>query len=237
VKWVAGLLIVVAAASGACVAAFASQSPRALQASILDTARAQKSVHYVYTSSNFTSPRLHQTFVGDAGATSGSELLGGVNAAYHLYVELVDRTVYVKGDVNALLNLLQRGGLDRRQARKYAGQWISVPEGDKAHAPNAGGLTLHSLVRGLTSHGNLSIHSGTLHGKPVVDVHGVQENFKQRWIFNLYAPANGKKLPLESDTRIPHDKTLDRIVLSKWDERLNLTAPTKSVPISTVRKS
>ncbi len=124
------------------------------------------------------------------------------------------------------MNLLQRGGLDRPQARKYAGRWISIPEGDKAYAPDAAGVTMRPLVRSLAPQGNLSIRSGTLHGKPVVDVHGATGKGKQRWIFDLHAPANGKKLPLES---------LDRFVLSKWDERLNLTAAAKSVPISTVR--
>jgi hypothetical protein len=240
VKRVGGLLIVVGVACGACVAAFASQSPRALQASILDTARAQKSVHYVYTSSDHTYPFARQAFVGDAGATSGFELVtykDSLSAPSHLYTEVVDRTVYAKGDVSGLLNLLLRGGLDRPQARKYAGQWISIPEGDKAYAPNVAALTMRPLVRGLASHGNLSTRSSTLHGKPVVDVHAVTGKGKQRWTFDLYAPANGKKLPLESDLRIANTKSLDRIVLSKWDERLRLTAPAKSVPISTVRAS
>ena len=194
-------------------------------------------MHYAYTSSSRTFPVIHETFIGDAGATSGSELVGGVNAHYHLHTKLVARTVYVKGDADALLNLLLHGGLDRRQARKYAGQWISIPEGDKAYASNAGGLTMRQLVHSLAPFGNLSIRSSTLHGEPVVDVHGSEGKGKQRWIYDLYAPANGRKLPLESDLRIPSDKSLDRIVLSKWDEGLHLSAPAKSVPISTVRKS
>jgi hypothetical protein len=222
------------AISGAVIAvAYASQSPRALRATILQAARAQQSVHWVEKSRY---PDSVFTFVSDVGGTQGSQEITmkmGTDTG-QLTVELVDKTAYIEGDVNGLVDI---AGLTQSQAEAYANQWISIPKGDEAYAGAAGALTLSSLVRTLSRNGHLSIVSAKRHGRAVVGVRSVLGKGKKKDVIVLYAPARGKKLPLEQDESAPGYGYSGRTVLSNWNEAVSVTAPATSTPIATVRNS
>lgn len=224
-----------AGALAATAVAYPAQSPKAMRAAILGAANAQKSVHWIMTWNDGYS---RQRFVGVAGVRSGWQRVtyrDNFPTVGHLYIEVLNQTVYVRGDANGLSNLLERGHLSRTRAQAYAGRWISIPKGDQAYRPNRNGILLHSFVGGLAPHGTLSTVTTKFEGKRVVDLRGVSGPRKDRWIFDLYVPANGDKLPVGAKARIPGAGTVTHTALSKWNERLNLTPPASSTPISTVR--
>ena len=145
-------MLFMAVVAGTAVAAFAAVSPRALRASIIDAAKAQQSVHYV---AKEISGNSVTTLTGDVEATDGvqhvSIKLGKKTA--HFTIVVIDQTAYVQGD-----NLgLQLGlGLTKAQASTYAGQWISIPKGDKLYAGTAAFVTLGSVIQLITPHGHLA---------------------------------------------------------------------------------
>jgi hypothetical protein len=232
-KRIVAVVAVFAISGGAIAVAYASQSPRALRTAILHAARAQQSVHWVQKSRY---PHSVVTIVSDVAATEGSQqvtMKAGKTAA-RLKVELVDQTAYVKGNVDGLV-LLQ--GLTQSQAQAYVNQWISIPKGDEAYAGAVYGLTLPSIVGSLSPHGHLSIVSAKRHGKAVVGVRGILGKGKKKEDDVLYAPARGKKLPLEQDQSDAGYGFSARTVLSNWNEAVSVTAPASSTPIATVRGS
>ena len=157
------------------------------------------------------------------------ELSDGTSTAI-LTIRLIHRTEFVQGNAAGLYALQ---GLTRMGAGTYAERWISVPKGDSDYGAAAVGLTLSSVVASITPHGRLATVSGKLHGASVVGVRGASTKGKKTSVSVLYAPAHGKRLPLE--VRTPAHKGSNPTVLSKWNESVNVTAPAKSVPIATVR--
>jgi hypothetical protein len=231
-----GLLILVSViAAGAVGVAYASQSrsPKAVRSSMLSAARAKHSVRWKQTARY---PGDVFTMVTDAGATEGKQTLRlrtGKQLA-HLTIKLVDNTVYVEGDEPGL-EMIQ--GLTPSQAQAYAGQWIAIPKGDKDYAQSASALTLSSLVRDFAPRGILHGVKGKRHGVRMIGVKGTHGRGKKRETDVLYARARGKKLPLEQLASVPGRHFSARIFLSRWNEKVAVTAPTAPVPIATVRQS
>src|SRR5215470_4901373 len=108
-----------AAACATCVAAFASQSPKALRAAILDAARSRHSVHYVLTSVGPAQTRM----VADVGADRGVQRIAFTKAGKtgQVTVIVVNRTAYVRGDAFTLHNYME---FTKQQSTRYAGRWI-----------------------------------------------------------------------------------------------------------------
>ncbi|HEY2353659.1 MAG TPA: hypothetical protein VGH79_02005 [Gaiellaceae bacterium] len=231
---IAILALVTAALVVSAAAALAAQSPKALRAKIVAAGLAQHSVHWVMKVKN-RPPGPFFTFISDAGTDQGSQRLTlkvGSNSA-HLTVELVDQTVYVKGDEAGLIDLQ---GLTGSQAHAYAGKWISIPKGDKDYADAADGLTISTLMHDSEPHGLLAIVRGKTNGKHFVGVSGTTGTGKRRLVTVLYAPAHGKKRPLKTVSTAPSDKKFSNsTVFSKWNETVAVTAPESSTPIATVR--
>ncbi|HEY2353657.1 MAG TPA: hypothetical protein VGH79_01995 [Gaiellaceae bacterium] len=228
------LALVSAVAVAVAAVAVAAQSPRALKASILAAGRAQQSVHWVMKAKN---PGSLFTFVTDAGSDQGSQTLtlkDGTSSA-HLTVELVDETAYVEGDEAGLVFFQ---GLTDSEAQMYAGQWISIPKDDTDYASTAAGLTLSSSLHTFWPSAHLALVSRKLNGKPVVGVSGTNGKGQNKVNAVVYAPAHGKKLPLELRLTSPSNKHFSNtFVFSNWNETVTVTAPDSSTPISTVRGS
>src|SRR5438046_1601887 len=100
------LALVLAAAVVTAAAALAAASPRAVRASIVAAALAQKSVHW----HQVVDGEEMSTIDADVNADSGRErntfqALDG-NPPGTVRIRLVDQTVYVQGDANGLVGML-----------------------------------------------------------------------------------------------------------------------------------
>lgn len=226
-----GVLLLVASALVVGVAAArAAQSPRALRGSILAAARAQHSTHYATTQ---VVGNAVVTITGDVEAADGIQRVGlklGKETA-HLTILVSDQTLYLQGDKLGL-QLLQ--GLTKAQAATYAGQWISIPKGDKDYSSTADGVTLGSVLQDITPRGRLAASTRKLHGKRVLAVAGITGKGKKKELKVLEARPQGK-LPLEEDEVMPGKQYIARTVLKRWNEAVQVQVPSSSVPISTVR--
>jgi hypothetical protein len=232
-KRVALLLAFVPAAGGVAAVAYATLSPKALRASIVDAAKAQQSVHYVQK--NILGNAL-LTLTGDVATDHGIQhvkLVAGKQTG-RITIYVVDQTAYVQGNAFGL-HALQ--GLTKTQAAKYAGQWISIPKGDKLYAGTAAAVTLGSFVQSIAPRGRLKTFSAKAHGVRVVGVRGIFGKGKRRTLTAIDARAKGKKLPLEAEDFTPGEESIGHTAISKWNESVQVQAPSSSTPISTVRQS
>lgn len=226
------IALAIALGSGAAAAAYAAQSPKAVRASILEAATAQHSVHYV-TREVVGNALL--TLTGDVESADGIQDVGikvGKQTA-HLTIRVLDQTAYLQGDALGL----QIQGLTKTQASKYAGQWISIPEGDKLYIGTAEDVTLGSALRVITPRGRLTATSRRYHGIRVVAVRGISGTGTKKELQVLAARAKGERLPLEEDEIAPGRSYIAHTVLSSWNEPVTVQAPGSSVPIATVRGS
>jgi hypothetical protein len=226
-----GFLVLLAAAATAVGVAQAAQSPKALRATILAAARAQHSVHY-RTDQIIGNARL--TLIADVEATDGTQQVSlkvGKKTA-HLTIVVSDQTAYVQGDVRGL-EALQ--GLTKAQASAYAGQWISIPKGDKDYGETAADVTLGSLIQLSTPRGHLAVRSRKFHGQRVVAVIGITGKGKKKELRALVARPRGNRLPLEEDEIAPGQEYIAHTAFGRWNESVQVQVPASSVPISTVR--
>jgi hypothetical protein len=225
-------MLLVAAAAVAAAAAFAAQSPRAVRASIIDAAKAQQSVHYVTKQVNGPA---NVTLIGDVAVADGVQHVTvkvGKKTA-HFTIEVIDQTVYAQGDD---LGLQVGVGLTKAQASTYAGQWISIPKGDKLYANAAAFVTLDSVIQLITPHGRLAAATAKRHGTRLIAVRGITgKGKKKKAVRILVAPAHGKRLPIEEDEITPGQDYISHTALSKWNEPVQVQAPASSTPIATVR--
>ncbi len=227
------LALVMAVLVATAAVALAAQSPKALSASIVAAARAERSVHWSATE-----------VIGAVAVTTGTDAArtGGVQHVTlavgkqrgHIRIIVTGGVAYVRGDALGLqLNL----GLTAAQAKKYAGGWISVPKHDPSYAPTADGDTMASVVHDLAPQGRLSLVSVKLHGVRLVGVQGISGTGKKKVAEVVFTHAHGQRLPLEEDTLAPAKHFIGHMAFSKWNETVKVTAPASSTPIATVRGS
>jgi hypothetical protein len=231
VRRAALFLVVCGVAGGAAAVAYATQSPKALRASILAAAKAQSSVHYT-THEVVGNTALALT--ADVAAADGRQHVSfkAGKTTGHITILVLDQTAYVQGDMNGLGVVL---GLTRAQATTYAGQWISIPKGDKDYGKTAAAVTLGSFLQSITPHGRLSSFKARSHGTRVIGVRARSGKGKKKEVQVLAARAHGKRLPLEEDELSSGQEYISHTALSKWNEQVQVQAPANAVPISTVR--
>lgn len=223
------LFVAAAAITGA--AAYAAQSPKALRASILHAAMAQHSVHYA---TREVAGNALLKITADVAAADGRQHVSfkAGKQTGQITILVLDNTAYVTGDTNGL-ELLQ--GLTTSEASKYAGQWISIPKGDKSYSRTAAAVTLGSFLQESTPHGHLSGFKAKLHGTRVIGVRGISGSGNKKRLQVLTARARGKPLPLEEDEFAPGREYISHTAMTKWSESVQIQAPASSTPIATVR--
>jgi hypothetical protein len=230
----AGLFVcVVTAAAVAAGVALAAQSPRAVRASIIAAARAKNSVHYKTSQIN---GNASLTLTGDVAADEGTQQIKlkiGKKTG-QLAVVVSNQVAYEEGDA---LGLGAIAGLTKTQATTYAGQWISIPKGDKDYAAAAADVTLGSVIQGMTPHGRLAVVFRKLHGMRVIAVVAVSGKGKKKELQVLAARRGKNRLPVEEDETAPGLEYIAQTLFSHWNESVQAQAPSSSVPISTVRGS
>jgi hypothetical protein len=225
------LMLLVATAAVTAAAAYAAQSPKALRASILRVAKAQHSVHYA---THEVAGNAVLTINADVAAADGRQhvtfKVGKKTGRFTILV--LGNTAHVNGDINGLELLL---GLTASQASTYAGQWISIPKGDKSYNRTAAAVTLGSFLQEITPHGRLAVVKAKVHGTRVIGVRGTSGTGKKKRAQVLVARAHGKPLPLEEDELAPAKEYISHTAMTKWNESVQVQAPSSSTPISTVR--
>jgi hypothetical protein len=224
----------VCAAATAAVAAgvaWAAQSPRAVRASIVAAAKAQQSVHYKTAQLN---GGASLTLTGDVAADQGTQQIRlkiGKKTG-HLAIVVSNQVAYEQGDVVGLEAI---AGLTKTQASTYAGQWISIPKGDKDYGGAAADVTLGSVIQFMTPHGRLAVVARRLHGTWVIAVVGLSGKGKKKELQVLAARRGKNRLPVEEDETAPGLEYIAHTVFSRWNESVQVQVPSSSVPIATVR--
>lgn len=222
-------VIVLAAATATCAlpaAASASLSPRALVASSIAAARAQRSVHYV---SSASLGDLHLSQIGDVGRTRGMQRITYRKGAQtgHVTVLVVAGTAFVRGDAFTLRGYM---GFKPASAAKYAGRWIRVPHADRAYASYAADVTLLSTVEELRISPPFMKVPDTTIGRS--SVHGVEGKLN-RQVATLYMQARGLPLPVAES--FSQGAARGGVVLGKWNEPVHVAVPRAAVPIAQTR--
>jgi hypothetical protein len=230
VKSIAVLLFAVAGAACTAALAFAAQSPKQLQTAILSAALAQQSVHYVQVGSGKSSGRMVCDVANDRGIQRIAITKGGKNG--HVTVRVVNHTAYIRGDAVAMHRYM---GFSVSEASRYHDRWISIPRGYPTYRTVAAAVTLPSFVHQLRIPGSsLTSVSGTLAGRKVVGVRRTGKFEGLEAVETLYARAHGTRLPVEL-LKVAHKKGYrDTVVMTHWNEKVLVTAPAHSVPITTV---
>lgn len=230
------LALAVCASLSACgsSAPSASSVPRAVSkvsASILAAALAQKSVHGIafYGGDFAESGRV----TSDVTANSGTQRFA-INGVGTANFRLVNDIVYVEGNPGALEHTLN---LSKRHARAYAGQWISIPKGDRLYTRTADGLTLASLVRGAMPplrdpSWMLKVVRRTAHGRRLVVLQDDRMGFVD---FTFSARSGGERLPVSYSWNAGPGQSGSYGHFSNWNEPVHVHAPARSIPIATVR--
>ena len=121
-------------------------------------------------------------------------------------------------------------GFTRKQATKYAGRWISVPSSHPAYATASDEVTFPSFLArlfapqtklALVKAGKLVGVRGTVRGQA-----GVASS-------TIYAPAQGKALPVKQVAKSSGALGNGTVTMSNWNEAVHVSEPT-AVSISTV---
>ncbi len=218
-------------------------TPQGVQDSITAAALTQKSVHATESFAADLYGTDHRTF--DVGRNSGSELLDYYG--HKMRFLLVDHTVYIRGDTWTLGGTMYSPGIDltEAQVKRYAGTWISIPQGDKDYAGWAGGLTLSGVVGGggpisaldpWSPTGRLTLSKRRSHGKRLVALRQTSGSQGLPPIDELRARATGIPLPVSYSDYMAM-MVFDDGTYSRWNEPVHVTAPAHSIPIATVRRS
>lgn len=227
------LLFVAAAAVATAAIALAAASPKAVRSSIVAAALSQHSLHW--TEHDAVGGALVEA-VADVTSHAGTQQVAIAAAGKTGTVQIVfiNHTDYVKGDA---FGLQTNVGLTAAQAKQYADRWISITKGDKAYAPVASGLTIASIVHGMTPRGTLKSFKRNVHGTRLVVVEATSGTGKNRKLESVAAPARGRPLPIEAASITPSTNALTHLDFSRWNESVTIKAPPHPVPIATVRAS
>jgi hypothetical protein len=218
---------VVVAASSFAAFALAAQSPRSLLASMLRSARARHSVHYVTRAGLGADSKV--VIVGDVAADRGvqrvTEKFG--KRSNTLKVIVVGATAYVRGGKRGLENQV---GLTSARASRYAGRWISIPKGTELYGLVVDGATLPAFLRSIVpaSHSRFKERSTTIRGTKVIEIRALSKNGE----LDLAAPLRGG--PPVEETQVAGGGA-GSTTMSRWNEAVQVQAPPHAVPIATVR--
>jgi hypothetical protein len=205
----------------------AAGSPKQTLASVLATARAQQSVHYVAASSSGT---VRTRLVCDVGLTEGTQQItftkGKTTGKVTVLVSA--GTAYVRGDSFTLTNYL---GFKQAGAAKFGGQWVQIPHGDRSYASIAEAVTLSSTIDELRLSGPLSVlPKATVAGQKVVGIKG-KTIATPPAVSIVYVTAQGKPLPVGQIETIGGG--LAEMLFSHWNEQVHVAVPANPVAIAT----
>jgi hypothetical protein len=197
-----------------------------------DAAKEAGSAHYVLSAVEGSSS---QTISGDASQTEGQQSV--TQGTQHIQVIYVGGVAYVQGNEAGLSSAL---GFSSTVATNYANKWIAVHSTDSLFKSIVAAVTLAGTLAQLNPTGTLSVTApSTLAGRQVVGVKGGLPGTPQKGVTGrttLFVATSDPTVPLEfsgtADQGTQH--VTDKGTFSNWGKPLQLTAPTPSVPFSSV---
>ncbi len=197
-----------------------------------DAAKKAGTARYVLSATEGTSS---QTISGDASETEGQQSV--TQGAQHIQVVYVGGVAYVQGNAAGLTSAL---GFSATVAANYANKWIAVHSTDSLFKSIVAAVTLTGTLAQLKPTGTLSVTSPTtVAGRQVVGVKGGLPGAPQQGVTGsttLYVATNNPTVPLEfSGTATQGTQHVtDKGTFGNWGKPLDLTAPTPSVPFSSI---
>jgi hypothetical protein len=189
------------------------------------------SFHYVST---FTSQGQTQTTVGDAGVSSGKQVITIGSDSFSVLV--IGTACYFQGDARQMVDQL---GLPLSIATPHAGQWISLAPGDLPYQSVYAAVTTHSaLDDNIAFAPHQESGTSTRAGYRVLGITGpMTSQFvdgalqRAKGTASLYITASRPHLPVQYTEDGKIDKVASKLVMtfSRWGEAVSVTAPRAAV--------
>jgi hypothetical protein len=208
------------------------KSPGSVLSTALSAAAKFQAVHYVLQT---TSNGQTQTVTGDAATSNGAQSV--VLGTDQTVVVVVGATAYLRGNAGGLQDII---GFSSTQASQEGGKWISFQKGDAPYQTVVQGVTLNSLLSELKPVPPLIESSpGTVSGVQVVGVRGGLQSSPRQGEATFWVATAAPNVLVSIDARatsVSTGKTVTQVgVFSKWGARFRVTAPSGSVPFSSLQ--
>lgn len=198
------------------------------------TAAATKAgtAHYVLTAVEGSSS---QTISGDASQTEGQQTV--LQGSQHIKVIYTGGVAYVQGNAAGLTSAM---GITSTIATNYANKWIAVHSTDSLFKSIVSAVTLAGTLAQLNPTGTLTLTAPTtVAGRQTVGVKGGLPGTPQQGVTGnttLFVASSDPTLPLEFSGTANEgtQHVTDKGTFSDWGKALTLSAPTGSVPFSSI---
>jgi hypothetical protein len=211
-------------------AADAATSAKAQYQAALKAAASQN-VHFV---SKATEQGIALEVIGDAGKTSGSQVLEvkSGTTTEELSVIRIGSTGYLRGNDAALEKVL---GLTAAQSSSYTNKWLSFPTSNTSLAELVSGLRNSDVASELQMTGPYTLGATkTIAGKSTRAINGSAATSSGTKVpIVLYVATSGPPLPVEevTDPKAKSASIEGVVTFSKWGENTHPKAPSKSVSL------
>ena len=201
----------------------------------LARAAAANSFHY---SSRYTSQGTTGVTVGDAGPTSGRQVITLGPDTFSVIV--VGTACYFQGDA---VQLQEQLGLSSAAATAHANQWISLAPGDAPYASVYVAVTSASALKtNIAFKPHLELGESTVSGHPVEGVSGPMTSItvagqlqKAKGTAAMYVDtANHLPVRYTQHGSINGQASTLQIDFSNWGEAVNVTAPSGAVTFASI---
>ena len=207
-----------------------------LERSALRSTMLGGSFHYV---SRFTSRGSTQTIVGDAGLSSGKQVITiGPDTSTVL---VIGTACYFQGNARQLVDQL---GLPAGVAATYAGQWISLAPGDAPYQSVYVAVTTNSAItNNITFAPHQESGASKRSGYRVIGITGPITNDTAsgqtqpaKGTASLYVTSSSPHLPVEYTENGRVGKVASKLDLtfSSWGEPIALSTPPGAAPYSSL---
>jgi hypothetical protein len=190
------------------------------------------STHYVLSAVEGTSS---QTISGDASQTEGQQTVA--QGSQHIQVIYVGGVAYVQGNAAGLTSAM---GFAAAVATNFANKWIAVHSTDSLFKSIVSAVTLAGTLAQLNPTGTLSVTGATtVAGRQAIGVKGGLPGTPQSGVTGtttLYVASSDPTVPLKFSGTASEgsEHVTDKGTFTDWGKALKLTAPTGSVPFSSV---
>ena len=214
--------------------AASSPAARELLQSALAAARRMNAFHYVATSSLSGTQGFTQKTIGDAGPTSGRQIITVAKQKFTVLV--VGKACYLKGNAAALMANL---GLDATQAAAQSEKWISLASTDAPYASVYAAVTAPSaLTDNITVKPQSQLPAGRVDGRRVQTVTGAiapltigGQTQTLKGTASLAVRASTPHLPVRYTERGNQKRQTSQstVTFNRWGEAVHITAPSDAV--------
>ena len=217
------------------IPAISPAAQRLLRASLASTLNGG-SFHYV---SRFTSQGSAQTTVGDAGRSSGKQLITIGPDTFTVLV--IGTACYFRGNTRQMVEQL---GLPTAVASAHTGQWISLAPGDGPYQSVYVAVTTRSaLDANIAFEPHRQLAPSRRAGYRVLGIRGPMANVtvngqtqRAKGTASLYVTASRPHLPVQYTEQGKIDNQASNLVMtfSKWGEAVDVIAPTGAITYSSL---